>query len=125
MPMVRSVITKRDKALNLYRGDIMDKEKMPKLTDEEMLILMIVFDSVIKDIRKGNDKKFANAFHSRFPDVPKEDVEKAFDILRKSQNYALKCENCRFYDVKEKECSMGNNSERDNDPKLGCWDYEE
>ena len=63
----------------------MEKEEKLYLTDEEMAIMAIVLDSVRKDIQKENDKKFASAFHSRFPDTPANDIEAHLDALRKSK----------------------------------------
>lgn len=64
----------------------MEKEEKLYLTDKEMVIMAIVLDSVRKDIQKENNEKFANAFHSRFPDVSSEKVEKALDTLRECQS---------------------------------------
>lgn len=63
----------------------MEKEEKLNLTNEEKLLMKIILDDVRKDIQKENDKKFASAFHSRFPDTPANDIEAHLDALRKSK----------------------------------------
>lgn len=52
------------------------------------------------------------------------DIDEEFVCMYFSERHRLKCTDCRHYDNDIKECSFGNDPKKDNDPKLGCWDYE-